>query len=155
MTRNRTLIAYATKGGVTGENAELIGEILRREFRHQVDVVNLMKAKVPDLTAYDNVIIGSGIRMGMWYRKAKKLLKNKALVDKRVVIFLSSGMAGNPETYPMAKKKFIDKMLAKNPHIKPVACEAFGGRYPAGNKIDMTDPKKVKVWAKELGRKLR
>ena len=76
MAGNRTLIAYFTKGGVTGENAEIIARVLRDDYDHQVDVVNLKEQRMPDVASYDNVIIGSGIRIGMWYGKARKQLKN-------------------------------------------------------------------------------
>ena len=51
-----------------------------------------------------------------------------------------------------AVSKFINNKLAKNPHVNPVAIEAFGGRY---SNFDYTDPEKVKAWAIELGKKLR
>ncbi|MFW9897277.1 MAG: flavodoxin domain-containing protein, partial [Candidatus Thorarchaeota archaeon] len=112
--------------------------------------VDLKKNSKPDLSQYDNVIIGSGVRMGMWYGKAKKFLKNK-FDNKKIAIFLSSGMAGVPESYEEAVTKFLRTKLAKNPHIKPIAMEAFGGRY---SDRDYTDPEKVKTWALELGKKL-
>ena len=150
MNGNKTLIAYVTKSGVTGENAEIISQILKEHYGLEVNVVNLKKNSKPDLSQYDNIIIGSGIRMGMWYGKAKKFLKNN-FTDKKIAIFLSSGMAGLPESYDEAVSKFINNKLVKNPHIKPVAIEAFGGRY---SNFDYTDPEKVKTWALELGKKL-
>jgi menaquinone-dependent protoporphyrinogen oxidase len=150
----RTLLAYATKGGVTGENAEIIAGVLRDDFGHQVDVVNLMRARAPDIAPYDVVIIGSGVRVFRWYGKAKRLLKDKGLADKKVAIYLSSGMAG--EDHDKAVSKFIDGVLAKYPHVRPVAAEAFGGRFPGGKaKMDFTDPEKVRAWAHELGEKLK
>jgi len=146
----RTLIAYVTKSGVTGENAKLIAKVLEDRYQLQVDVVNLKENSKPILSQYTNVIIGSGIRIGMWYRKANRFLK-KNFDNKKVAIFLSSGMAGVPESYEEAISKFIDKKLAKNPHIKPIAAEAFGGRY---KEDDWTNPEKVRVWANELGKLL-
>ncbi|MHA2183868.1 MAG: flavodoxin domain-containing protein [Promethearchaeota archaeon] len=150
MNGKKTLIAYVTKSGVTGENAEIIAEVLKEQYQMQVDLVNLKENSKPDLSQYHNVIIGSGVRIGMWYGKAKKILKNK-FNDKKVAIFLSSGMAGDPATYDEAISKFIDKKLEKYPHIKPIATEAFGGRY---REDDWTDPEKVRAWADELGKKL-
>ncbi|MHA1885315.1 MAG: hypothetical protein ACW96S_09710, partial [Promethearchaeota archaeon] len=57
----------------------------------------------------------------------------------------------DPATYDEAISKFIDKKLEKYPHIKPIATEAFGGRY---REDDWTDPEKVRAWADELGKKL-
>lgn len=150
----KTLIVYVTKSGVTEENAKIIADILKANYNFDVDLVNLKTSSKPDLNQYENIIIGSGVRMGMWYGKAKKFLKNN-FENKKVAIFLSSGMAGVPESYDEAVSKFINKKLEKFPHLKPVATEAFGGRYSGrfGNE-DYTDPEKVKFWAIELGKKL-
>ncbi|MFW9941521.1 MAG: flavodoxin domain-containing protein [Candidatus Thorarchaeota archaeon] len=154
MNGKKTLIAYVTKSGVTEENAILIANVLKENYGFEVDLVNLKNIPKPDLDKYENIIIGSGVRMGMWYGKAKKLLK-KNFSNKNVAIFLSSGTAGVPETYEEAINKYINNKLAKFPHLKPVATEAFGGRYirKSVNK-DYTDPEKVKAWAMELGKKL-
>lgn len=150
MNQNKTLIVYVSKSGVTEENAKIISNILNSNYGFEVDLINLKENSKPDLSQYDNIIIGSGIRMARWYGKANKFLKND-FKDKKVAIFLSSGTAGDPETYQEAIIKYIDKKLTKNPHIKPVLTEAFGGRY---SNFDYTDPEKVKTWAKQLGKKL-
>ena len=67
---------FATKGGVTAESAQMIAEVLEKQFNHEVTVVNLQQNKSPDIKPYDNIFIGSGIRMGQWYGRAKKMLKN-------------------------------------------------------------------------------
>lgn len=154
MSNHKTIIAYVTKSGVTEENAKIISDILHENYGFEVDLVNLKTSPKPELDQYENVIIGSGVRMGMWYSKAKKFLKNK-FQNKKVAIFLSSGMAGKPESYDEAILKFVNKKLAKFPHIKPIATEAFGGRYSGrfGDE-DYTDPEKVKAWAIDLGKKL-
>lgn len=151
---NKTLIVYVTKSGVTEENAKIISDILTKEYNFEVDLINLKISPKPELSQYENIIIGSGVRMGMWYGKAKKFLKNK-FENKNVAIFLSSGAAGVPETYGEAIMKYINNKLAKFPHLKPVATEAFGGRYSGrfGDE-DYTDPEKVKEWAIDLGKKL-
>ncbi|MFX0082851.1 MAG: flavodoxin domain-containing protein [Candidatus Hodarchaeota archaeon] len=150
MNGNKTLIAYMSKSGVTAENAKIISDILKSDYDHEVDLINLKENNKPDLSQYDNIIIGSGIRMARWYGKANKFLKND-FKGKKVAIFLSSGAAGDPETYQEAITKYIDNKLIKNPHVKPVLTEAFGGRY---SNFDYTDPEKVKIWATELGKKL-
>jgi len=149
MNENKTLIAYVSKSGVTEENAQIIADILKDQYNFEVDLINLNKNPKPNLSLYENIIIGSGIRIARWYRKANKFLKNN-FKDKKVAIFLSSGKAGDPESYEDAITKYINQKLTKNPHIKPVATEAFGGRYAD---MDYTDPEKVKAWALKLGKK--
>jgi menaquinone-dependent protoporphyrinogen oxidase len=151
----KTLIAFATKGGVTGESAHIIAEVLERKFGHHVDVINLKESKLPDINSYNNIFIGSGIRIGRWYRRAKKMLKND-FKGKKVVIFLSACSAGDPEKYAEAVANYLSKVLGKYPHIQTVATEAFGGRMKmfGRTQADNYDPEKVRLWAEEVGEKL-
>ena len=151
----KTLIAYVTKSGVTKESANIIADVLREKYGFAVDVVDLKKNPKPDLSEYKNVFIGSGIRMGRWYGKAKNLLKMN-FEGKNVVLFLSACSAGDPKTHDEAVTKYLDDVLAKYPHIKPAATGAFGGRMKMFGKVqaDTCDPEKVRLWAEEVGKKL-
>ncbi len=154
METNKTLIAYATKGGVTEESAEIIARVLSDKFKLQVDTINIRKNRPPDITEYENIIIGSGVRIGRWYKQALKFLKND-FGAKKIAIFLSSCEAGDPKNHDQAITKYIKKVLAKHPHIKPIATEAFGGRMKFfGKGVDNHDADKVRAWAEELGKRL-
>ncbi len=149
----RTLIVYQTKTGVTAEYASIIGGVLTGEFGHQVDIVDLLQSKAPELTMYDNIIIGSGIRIGRLYGRVKKLFKDKRLADKNVAIFLASGEAGeDPEK---ATAKYERKIRDKYGYIKPVGCAAFGGAYPKKPEMDFRDPEGCRKWANKLGETLK
>lgn len=151
----RTLIAYATKSGVTGEAAAAIAGILRDRFHHDVDVVDLKKNPKPSIQDYRNIFIGSGIRMGRWYTRAKKLLEH-TFENQNVFIFLSACSAGDHEKHDAAVKQYIDDVLIKYPHIRTVAAQAFGGRMRMFGKTieDNCDMDKVRLWAMEIGEKL-
>jgi len=155
MSGRKTLVAYATKSGVTGESANIIAEVLREKYGFDVEVLNLKEQPKPDFSQYDNIFIGSGIRMGRWYGKAEDLLKND-FEGKKVVIFLSACSAGDPKSHDEAVTKYLDNVLAKYPHLKPVAMGAFGGRMKMFGKVkaDTCDPEKVRSWAEEVGRML-
>lgn len=155
MSENRTLIAYVTKGGVTEETTSIIANILQENYGLSVDLVNLKKAPSPDLTQYQNIILGSGVRMQRVYNEAVKFLEND-LEDKRFLMFVVSNEAGNPESYDQAVTKYIKNPLANHPNIEPVATEAFGGRMKIlGITIsDTTDTDKVEAWADKIGKKL-
>jgi menaquinone-dependent protoporphyrinogen IX oxidase len=155
MSDKKTLIAYATKSGVTGESANIIAEVLREKYGFRVDVVNLKEQSKPELSGYDNIFIGSGIRMGRWYGKAKGLLKSD-FQGKNVVIFLSACSAGDPKSHDEAVAKYLDDVLAKYPNVKPIATAAFGGRMKMLGKVkaDTRNPDKVRAWAEEVGKKL-
>jgi menaquinone-dependent protoporphyrinogen oxidase len=150
----KTLVAYESKGGVTEASAQKIAETLRSKFGLDVDLVDLKRQKIPDLSQYPNIVIGGGVRSGKVYDKALKFLEND-LSGRKVAFFVCSGDAGNPETYESAKVKFVEGTLSKYPNIKPVSTEAFGGRYKLLGKtiFDNIDFAKVEAWAEQLGKK--
>jgi menaquinone-dependent protoporphyrinogen oxidase len=152
-TSGKTLVAYATKGGVTEESANIIASVLRDKYKFEVDVINLAKNPKPDISQYRNLVIGSGIRMGRWYKQALKLLESD-FHNKKVALFLSSGEAGDPDKHEQSITKYINKVLEKYPHVKPVASEAFGGRMKIFGKMitDNYDAEKVKIWIEEVGK---
>ena len=154
MSANKTLVAYETKGGATEEAARKLADTLRSKYQLEVDLVDLKEQKVPDLTQYQNVVIGGGVRAGKVYDKTLKFLEND-LSGKRVAFFVSSGQAGTPGSYDKAKIKFVEGTLANYPNIKTVSTEAFGGRIKILGKTvqDNTDLAKVEAWAEELGKK--
>jgi len=154
-TSGKTLVAYATKGGVTEESANIIVSVLRDKHKLDVDIINLTKNPKPDISQYRNVVIGSGVRMGRWYKQALKLMESD-FYNKRVALFLSSCEAGEPDKHEQSITKYIKKVLEKYPHLKPVAAEAFGGRMKMFGKTitDNYDAEKVKRWAEEVGKTL-
>jgi menaquinone-dependent protoporphyrinogen oxidase len=156
MNKNKTLIAYATKSGVTEESANAISEVLKNKYKFEVDLLNLMKTPSPDITSYKNIFIGSGIRMGKWYKQALRFL-NGNFDGKNVFIFISSCKAGDPKDYEDAIKQYIENVLVEYPHVKPVEVKASGGRMKIFGKTitDNYDVEKVKSWADEIGKKLK
>jgi menaquinone-dependent protoporphyrinogen IX oxidase len=152
----KTIIAYQTKSGVTKENAELIASVLSEKFGLKVDVIDLKEKMNPDIANYDNIIVGSGIRMGRWYGKPKSFLNKNDFSGKKLAIYLSSGRAADPETHDQVVENYVGKILKKRPHLKPIAYNAFGGYYVRGGRIveDFRDPEKVKAWTEQLGKLL-
>jgi menaquinone-dependent protoporphyrinogen IX oxidase len=148
---DKTLIAYFTKSGVTGENAQIIGDVLKNNHGFDVDIVNLNEKSKIDIKKYKNVIVGGGIRAQMWYRKPIRFLKKIDYEDKNLAIFFSSLEAGDPENHDTAIEKYITKKIINKLGLNPIAYEGFGGR---AFKEDLTDPDKVKTWAEDLGIKL-
>jgi len=149
------LIAYETKSGVTSESANIIADVLRSKYDLKVDIVNLKENQKPDVTQYKNVFIGSGIRMGRWYGRARKFL-NGDFEGKNIVVFVSACSAGDPKTHDEAVTKYLDDVLGNYPKLKPLATAAFGGRMKMFGKVrsDTCDPSTVKAWAEEVGGKL-
>ena len=68
----KTLIAYASKCGSTGEVAKAIAKVLCDQG---VDVDVRLAKEVTSLDAYNRVIIGSAVRMGRWLPDATNFVK--------------------------------------------------------------------------------
>ena len=148
----RTLIAYITKGGATADYARIIADVLGAAG-HIVDVVDLRKQKQPDLSGVENVVVGSGVRIGMVYRVGKRFLRRPDLRRKRLAIFLSSGIA--IEDAEKAKQKFLDPLIRKY-DLHPVMCDALAGKTPGPkDKVpDTTNPESARAWAEKLAGRL-
>jgi menaquinone-dependent protoporphyrinogen IX oxidase len=152
MGENKTLIAYATRGGTTEEYAKAINSVLTDEFKMQADLVNLKKARNPDLTQYQNIIVGAGIKMFRMHKEGAEFLEKKNFGEKNVGIFLSSLVPRDE-----AIKKYVDVILQKNTTLKPIAVEVFGGRMRIFGRTsqDMTDIEKAKEWTRKIAEHLR
>jgi menaquinone-dependent protoporphyrinogen IX oxidase len=152
MSENKTLIAYATRGGTTEDYAKAIKSVLTDEFNMQADLVNLKKSRNPDLTQYQNIIVGAGIKMFKMHKEGAEFLEKKNFGEKNVGIFLSSLVPRDE-----AIKKYVDVILQKNTTLKPIAVEVFGGRMRMFGRTsqDMTDIEKAKEWTRKISEHLR
>jgi menaquinone-dependent protoporphyrinogen IX oxidase len=149
----RTLIAYATKSGVNAESANMIAEILRKNYGMDVTVADLKNGMI-DIAPYKNVIVGAGIRMGSVYKEAVEFL-GKNFGERKVALFFSCLEGGVPKRHDAAIVKNTAKALAKNPGLKPIDIGTFGGCMKfLGKTTDNRNPERVKEWANELGKKL-
>ncbi len=151
MGEDKTLIAYATKGGTTEGYANAIAAVLKDEFKMQVDLINLGRNHNPDLTPYRNVIVGSGVKIQTMHGDGRKFL-DKDFGDRKVAIFLSS-----LEPRDEAIKKYVDTILEKNTKLKPFAVEVFGGRMRFLGKTshDQVDINKARKWAQSIARQIK
>ena len=152
MSENRTLIAYATRGGTTEDYAKTIGSVLTDEFKMQVDVVNLKKNPKPNLTPYRNIIAGAGIKIFRMHKEGAEFLEKTNFNDRKVLIYLSSLLPKEE-----AIKKYVDVILQKNTTLKPIAAEVFGGRMRVLGRTtqDMTNLETAKEWARRIAEQLK
>lgn len=150
---NKTLVAYATRGGVTKEYAEIISEVLREQFNHKVDTIDIKNK--PNISEYDNIIFGTGVRIQNVYREGLRFLR-KDFGGKKVAIFLSSNEAGTPHSYNDAVEKYMNPIREKFPKLNLVDIEGFGGQIKILGKstVDLRDPDKARRWTEQLGKKL-
>ena len=152
---NKILVAYFTKGGASEEYATVISETLKSKG-HAIETYNLAN-KIPDITDFETVILGTGVRMHRVYGRWKKVLKQKSIKDKKLFIFLSSGMA--VEEPGKAVEKFLNPLVEKF-DLKAYSLVSFPGKMPEkwakyddGKKMT-TNPDLAKKWAEEISRQI-
>ncbi|MFW9996550.1 MAG: flavodoxin domain-containing protein [Candidatus Odinarchaeota archaeon] len=127
------LIVYATRYGATEGSAKEIARILKSEG-FDVKLVNVKKEKIQNISEYDLVIIGSGIRVDRWIKETEGFLKSfkQELVKKKVALFVSSGTqaiieyVGTPEEIGRARRKYLEEKAAKY-DLQPISMRVFGG----------------------------
>jgi menaquinone-dependent protoporphyrinogen oxidase len=132
----KALIVYGTRYGATEMTAKEIADVFRDEGL-DVKVVNLKDEKVKDITDYDLVLVGSGIKIKKWTKETEKFLKKfqEELANKKVALFISCGAK-----YPLDEKADVETEIeyAKTHHLEekaakynlqPVALGLFGGVY--------------------------
>jgi menaquinone-dependent protoporphyrinogen oxidase len=126
MMEPKVLVTYGTKYGSTAEIAQKIGEVLKQEGL-QADVVDARKAGDP--SAYNAVIIGSAVYIGMWRKEVTNFIKKNAgvLAQKPVWIF-SSGPTGPGNPVKMMQGWIIPKGIKSTiDSIKPRDITVFHG----------------------------
>jgi menaquinone-dependent protoporphyrinogen IX oxidase len=151
----KTLVAFASKGGATKETSEIIADVLKNKFRFEVDLIDLRKSS-KNIMVYSNIIIGAGVRGRKVYREALDFL-NQDFGQRKLAFFVCCGGAGNPKNYEESCEKYVNEVLAKYPNVKTVATEAFGGRMKVLGRtlFDNVDKEKIHAWAEILGNKFR
>lgn len=132
-----TLIVYASKYGCTEKCANLI----KKELRGQVDIMNLKNVKDIDLSAYDRVIIGGSVYIGKVRKEVTVFCSNNLnkLAGKRIGLFLC-GMAEGEAINTELNGSFPPELL-KMAHVK----EFVGGEFILDKMsfLDKTIVKKV------------
>lgn len=126
----KALIVYGTRYGTAAEIAEEIGKIMENEGA-EVDLVDSRSLKDCDVSPYDLVVVGSGIKMGKWTKGSLKFLKgNKSeLLSKKVALFVTCGAANDEKTMAEGQEKYLNEVALKYLSGKPVALGLFGSVY--------------------------
>jgi menaquinone-dependent protoporphyrinogen oxidase len=129
----KALIVYATRYGATALTAQEMAKILREEG-FEVKVVDAKKEKIQDISEFELIIVGGGLKMGRWTGESDEFLKNfqESLAQKKVAIFVSSAMKslferqGKIEDLQKLRKQYLEDESLKY-HLNPVALGLFGG----------------------------
>lgn len=126
----KALIVYGTRYGTAAEIAAEIAHIIKEEGI-EVDLVDTKGLKNCDVSPYDLVVVGSGIKMGKWTKESLKFLKeNKStLADRKVALFVSCGAANKEETREEGWENYLKKVAEENLAGEPVDLGLFGSVY--------------------------
>ncbi len=113
----QTLILYATKSEATGECASMLAKKL-----NNCPTYNLEQT-TPDITAFDMIIIGTGVRMGKIYKPVLNFIRKNLdlLLTKTVAIYFCNA-------YPDTFQKSIDKNIPIELTNHSVCIKSFGGK---------------------------
>lgn len=119
----KNLIIYGTKHGT----AEKCCKLLKNKLSGEVTIINIKTENSPDLSTFDNVIIGGSIYAGRIQKEIKNFcIKNlDALKSKRLGLFIC-GLSGD---------KFeaqLNNAFPKELISAAVAKEFFGGEVVYG-----------------------
>jgi menaquinone-dependent protoporphyrinogen oxidase len=155
------LIAYATHSGATRTLAETLAATLVEEG---VPAAALDIADAPDPSAYDAVVLGSGVRVESIEKSAAAwATRHEAVLREKPFAFFScSGSASDPAKG--GKQKATDAFLASCA-LTPVAVRNFPGwvlmdRIPVHERLllksmrtptgDFRDLPAVQAWGREI-----
>ena len=126
----KALVVYGTRYGTATEIAEEISRVLEDDGL-EVDLRDARKLKNNDVSLYDLVVVGSGIKIGKWTKGSLNFLKKnkESLKDKKVALFVTCGAANVPETVAEGQEKYLDEVAEKYLINKPVTTGLFGSVY--------------------------
>jgi menaquinone-dependent protoporphyrinogen oxidase len=147
----KALIVYGSRYGTAAEIAEEIKKIIEDEGI-EVDLVDSRGLKDCDISPYDLVVVGSGIKMGKWTKGTLQFLqKNKSsLSSKNVALFVSCGAANDPNTVDEGQEKYLDDVAEKYLQNEPVATGLFGSVYDPNAKHGLLYKVTTRFIKKEL-----
>ena len=148
------LIVYGTRYGATASTSEEIATVLRDEG-FDIRVVNAKNEKVEDISEYELIIVGSGMKINRWTKEPKQFLNKfkRELRHKKVAIFVSSATnaiykhEGNTEELEKAQKKYLDEKAEKY-SLNPIAMTIFGGILNYDDMSWMTRKTVGQLWRK-------
>lgn len=115
----KIIILYATKSGAARECAELLSK------KFGSCPIRDLSQLVPDLTGFDTIIIGTGVRMSTIYKPALHFLQQNVglLLTKKLALYFCNAY---PDTFQRAVEKNVPLELMEH----TICIKSFGGRPP-------------------------
>ncbi|QRV01619.1 hypothetical protein JTE88_05815 [Arcanobacterium phocisimile] len=114
----RTIVVYSTVTGFARTYAQWIAEDLDADLYSLEELLPLIKHGQVTLNAYDLIIYGAGVRMGVIrnFAKFRKLLKRSGLLtSKKIIVWANGGTPQHPDRdYRSASRTFNRVELARH-----------------------------------------
>jgi menaquinone-dependent protoporphyrinogen oxidase len=162
------LVAYATRYGSTQEVAQAVAETLREQGL-TVEMTPAREAQ--DLNGYNAIVLGAPLYMFHWHKDALHFLKRHqtALSTRPVAIFALGPLHDEAQEFEGAREQ-LDKELANDPWLTPIAIAIFGGKLdparftfphnliPVMRNMPPSDVRNwetIRAWATDLAPKLQ
>ena len=131
---SRVLILYGTRYGTTKEISDEIEKVIQEKgiATESYNLKEVNPKNIPPLDQYDGIIIGTGIKMGMWTKSVKSFIKKRKNELKRQEtsfgFYVCCGEAAKENNISKAIEKYITQKLVKV-GIQSALFDAFGGAY--------------------------
>ena len=128
----KVLILYGTRYGATKEISDEIEKVIQDNgmITESFNLKDVNSKNIPPLDQYDGIIIGTGIKMGMWTKAVKSFVqKRKTELKKKQTslgFYVCCGVA--KDDINKAIDKYINAKLEKT-GIQSALIDAFGGAY--------------------------
>jgi len=151
----KALIVYGSRYGTAAEIAREIADVIKNEGI-EVTLEDAKDIKKDfDISPYNLVIVGSGIKMGKWTKQSLKFLKDnkKALKERKVAIFVSCSAANEEKSRDMGLKDYLQKVAAENLESEPLDMGLFGSLYDPDSNHGLMYKMTLKFWKKDLEEK--
>lgn len=147
----KALIVYGSRYGTAEEIATEIGKIMEDEG-FEVDLADSKSLKNCDISPFDLIIVGSGIKMGKWTKGSLKFLKdNKSqMATKKVALFVSCGAANQEKSRKEGWDNYLKKVAAENLEEEPDELGLFGSVYDPNAKHGLMHKLTNRFYKKEL-----
>ncbi|MEU5896600.1 MULTISPECIES: flavodoxin domain-containing protein [unclassified Streptomyces] len=157
------LIAYGTANGSTARIAETIARVLREEG---LSATAVPARCVPDVGAYDAVVVGGGLYAGRWHKDARRFVRRHAdgLAGRPLWLFSSGPLdtsASERNIPPVPGVRRVMVRLGAQEHITFGGCLEEGAQGFVARRIvssgkggDFRDFAEIEAWAGRIATRL-
>jgi len=107
----KTLIVYGTNYGT----AENVAKSIKDKISDEVELVNIKNSPSPNLSEFDKIVIGSGVKIGMIKKELKSWLNKNCdeIISKKVFLFICASSTKDEDIEKIWSANYPEKILSK------------------------------------------